>query len=68
MIRKFKVVSNSSPGLPDFSWYSIPQNRPNVQHIPLQDPTKFTKLGNFGLKIYHLATMNVLDSGNFQKG
>jgi hypothetical protein len=23
---------------------------------PLQDPQKFTQIGNFGLKIYHLAT------------
>jgi hypothetical protein len=25
--------------------------------LPLQDPTKFTQIGIFGLKIYHLATL-----------
>jgi hypothetical protein len=36
-------------------------NRPNgkmiYQHLPLKDPTKFTQIGIFGLKIYHLATL-----------
>jgi hypothetical protein len=60
-------------GLPDFSWYNIPkrekpfqitikytewpQNIPNGrknQHLPLQDPPK---IGIFGLKICHLATL-----------
>jgi hypothetical protein len=27
------------------------------QHIPLQDPQKFTQIGIFGLKICHLATL-----------
>jgi hypothetical protein len=27
------------------------------QHLPLQDPQKFTQIGIFGLKICHLATM-----------
>jgi hypothetical protein len=27
------------------------------QHLPLQDPPKFTQNGIFGLKIYHLATL-----------
>jgi hypothetical protein len=27
------------------------------QHVPLQDPTKFTQICIFGSKIYHLATM-----------
>jgi hypothetical protein len=26
------------------------------QHFPLQDPPKFTQIGIFGLKTYHLAT------------
>jgi hypothetical protein len=38
-----------------------PQYRPNVhkiyQHLPLQDPPKFTQIGIFGLKICHLATL-----------
>jgi hypothetical protein len=29
------------------------------QHLPLQDPPKFTQNGIFGLKIYHLATLLV---------
>jgi hypothetical protein len=36
-------------------------NRPNCyqidQHLPLQDPPKFTQIWIFGLKIYHLATL-----------
>jgi hypothetical protein len=27
------------------------------QHLPVQDPPKFTLIGIFGLKIYHLATL-----------
>jgi hypothetical protein len=41
-----------------FKW---PYNRPNVynmyQHLPLQDPPKFTESGIFGMKICHLATL-----------
>jgi predicted secreted protein len=36
-------------------------NRPKghkiYQHLPLQDPPKFTQIGIFGLKIWHLATL-----------
>jgi hypothetical protein len=36
-----------------------PKNRPNCheiyQHLPLQDPPKFTQIGIFGLKTNHLA-------------
>jgi hypothetical protein len=43
-----------------FKW---PSNRPNVrkiyQHLPLQDPPKFTQTWIFGLKIYHLATLGI---------
>jgi hypothetical protein len=41
-----------------------PQNRPNVQklqHLPLQDPPKFTQIVIFGLKIYHLATPHCVE-------
>jgi hypothetical protein len=42
-------------------YIKCPYNRPNVhktyQHLPLQDPPKFTQIANFGLKIYHLATL-----------
>jgi hypothetical protein len=27
------------------------------QHLPMQDPPKFTQIGSFGLKICHLATL-----------
>jgi hypothetical protein len=27
------------------------------QHLPLQDPPKFTQIGILGLKIYHLASL-----------
>jgi hypothetical protein len=37
------------------------ENWPNgytiYHHLPLQDPPKFTQVGIFGLKIYHLATL-----------
>jgi hypothetical protein len=35
----------------------MPENIPNGQHLPLQDRSKFTLMGIFGLKICHLATM-----------
>jgi hypothetical protein len=39
------------------------KNRPTGhkinQHLPLQDPPKFTQIGLFGLKICHLATLLV---------
>jgi hypothetical protein len=38
-----------------------PLNRPNdhvkYQHLPLQDPPKFTQIGIFGFKICRLATL-----------
>jgi hypothetical protein len=38
-----------------------PQNVTNrhkiYQQLPLQDPPKFTQIVNFGLNIYHLATL-----------
>jgi hypothetical protein len=34
-----------------------PQNIPNDQHFPLKDNPNFTQSGIFGLKIYHLATL-----------
>jgi hypothetical protein len=38
-----------------------PKNRPNgykmYQQRPLQEPLKFSQIGIFGLKIYHLATL-----------
>jgi hypothetical protein len=40
---------------------NIPNGRKNgrkiYQRLLLQDPPKFTQLGIFGLKIYHLATL-----------
>jgi hypothetical protein len=29
------------------------------QNLPVQDPPKFTQIGIFDLKIYHLATLSV---------
>jgi hypothetical protein len=35
------------------------------QHLPLQDPPKFTQIGTFGLrKICHLATLPVIRTGD----
>jgi hypothetical protein len=40
------------------------QNRPNghtlYQHLPLQDPPKYTQFGIYSLKINHLATLSCL--------
>jgi hypothetical protein len=37
------------------------ENWPNghkiYRHLPLQDPPRFTQIGVWGLKIYHLATL-----------
>jgi hypothetical protein len=35
----------------------IPNGRKIDQHLPLQDPQKFTQIGIFGLKLCHLATL-----------
>jgi hypothetical protein len=35
------------------------------KHLPSQDTTKFTQIGIFGLKIYHLATLATLASSIF---
>jgi capsular polysaccharide biosynthesis protein len=41
--------------------YNLAVNRQHdhkkYQHLPLQDLLKFTQIGIFGLKIYHLATL-----------
>jgi hypothetical protein len=36
---------------------NIPNGHKIYQHIQLQDPPKFTQIGIFRLKIYHLATL-----------
>jgi hypothetical protein len=45
------------------NYTKLTQNIPNghiiYQHLPLQEPHKFTKIGIFGLKICHLATLVV---------
>jgi hypothetical protein len=37
--------------------YDRPNGHTMYKHLPLQDLTKFTQIGIFGLKIYHLATL-----------
>jgi hypothetical protein len=36
--------------------YDITNGNKIYQHLPFQDPPKFTLIGIFGLKTYHLAT------------
>jgi hypothetical protein len=36
----------------------MPNGRKIQQHLPLQDPPKFTQTGVFGLKMSHLATLH----------
>jgi hypothetical protein len=38
---------------------NIPNGLYNYQHLPLQNPPKFTQIGIIGLKICHLATLAV---------
>jgi hypothetical protein len=38
------------------------------QHLQLQDPSKFTKIGIFDLKICHLATLEPRDGRNVAIG
>jgi general stress protein 26 len=44
------------------------QNLPNghkiYQHLSLQDPTKFTQIGIFGLKICRLETLMAIGQGS----
>jgi hypothetical protein len=53
-----KLPKNIQMALKYIKW---PSNRPNVhkiyQSLPLQGPTKFTQIGIFGLKTFHLATL-----------
>jgi hypothetical protein len=37
---------------------NVPNGRKMYQHIPFQDLPKLTLMWIFGLKIYHLATLN----------
>jgi hypothetical protein len=37
--------------------WNIPNGREIYQHLSLHHPPKFTQIWNFGLKIYHLATL-----------
>jgi hypothetical protein len=37
----------------------MPNGHKIYQHLPLQDPPKFTQIGIFGLKKKHLATQSV---------
>jgi hypothetical protein len=67
-------LNSTKVQLPDF-FFNIPngknipntkllQNIPNCskiyQHLPWQDPPKFTQIGIFGLKIYNLATLYIV--------
>jgi hypothetical protein len=38
----------------------IPKGHKIYQSLPLYHPPKFTQIGEFGLKIYHLATLPAL--------
>jgi hypothetical protein len=46
----------------DVKYTTWPQNIPNdhntYQHFPFQGPRKYTQVANFGMKIYHLATLS----------
>jgi hypothetical protein len=42
---------------------NVPDDHKTCQYLPLQDPSKFTQIGNLGLKMYHLATLVHLPTG-----
>jgi hypothetical protein len=52
-VARFSFVKHTKPGknIP-----KIPNGQTIHQHFPVQGPTKFTQIGNFGMKISHLAT------------
>jgi hypothetical protein len=43
----------------------VPNGYKIYQHLPLQDPPKFTQIGIFGLKIYHLAILHHMSIKKF---
>jgi hypothetical protein len=42
----------------------IPNGNRIYQPFPFQDPSKFTQIGTFGLKMYHLAPLFYVSSFN----
>jgi hypothetical protein len=56
--RLFLVQHNKTGKMYQMTIKYIP-NGHKKQHFPLKDPPKFTQIGTFGLKIYHLATLVV---------
>jgi hypothetical protein len=47
-----------APGLPDFPWSkNIPNGHKIYQYFAFKGPPKYTRIGIFGLKITHLATV-----------
>jgi hypothetical protein len=62
----FKNIPNGFKNRPnglkiDQNGRKIDQNGSKIhQHLPLQDPPKFTQKGIFGMEIYHLATLQLL--------
>jgi hypothetical protein len=44
--------------------YNIPNGHKIYSHLSWQDPPKFTQIGIFGFKIYHLTTLNDTVSRN----
>jgi hypothetical protein len=41
--------------------YNVPNDQKTYQHSPFQSPSKFTRIGIFGLKTNHLATLSWTD-------
>jgi hypothetical protein len=69
-VAKIFLVQHTKPGKITINYTKLPQNTPNgrkkdqmaiiiYQHLPLQATPKFTQIDIFGLKIYHLANLNV---------
>jgi hypothetical protein len=44
---------------------NIPNGNKIYHPFPFQYPQKYTKIGIFGMKIYHLATLCPIHLGNF---
>jgi hypothetical protein len=59
--QKYHIATKIPNGHKNTKW---PSGKPNghkiYQHLPFEDRIKFTQVGIFGLKIYHLATLYLL--------
>jgi hypothetical protein len=57
-VARFFLLQHNKTGKNIPNYHKIDQMSIKIyQHLPLQDPLQFTQIKIFGLKIYHLATL-----------